>query len=43
LRAAANEKLGKKDQAIADYRKVLALDPSDKKSAEGLKRLGAAP
>jgi tetratricopeptide (TPR) repeat protein len=42
-RAIAYEKLGRKAEAISDYRKVLLLDPADKLAAEGLQRLGAKP
>lgn len=42
-RAFCLEQLGKKEEAIADYRKALSLDPALAQSAEGLKRLGAAP
>jgi hypothetical protein len=35
-------RLGRREEAIADFRKALARDPTLKGSAEGLKRLGAA-
>jgi len=41
-RAAAFLLQGKKTEAIADYRKVLALDPSNAQARAALKRLGAA-
>lgn len=42
-RAAIYEKLGRHDEAIADYRASLKLDPNDVLSKQGLKRLGASP
>lgn len=42
-RASSLEQLGRKEEAIADYRKALSLDPTLAESVEGLKRLGAAP
>jgi class 3 adenylate cyclase/Flp pilus assembly protein TadD len=38
-----NEKLGKKEAAIADFRKAIALDNKSEDSRAGLKRLGATP
>jgi hypothetical protein len=35
--------LGRKVEAIADYRKALLLDPTDKVAIAGLNRLGAKP
>ena len=43
LRGGSYEKNGQRDQAIADYRAALKFDPENKKSLDGLKRLGAAP
>ena len=37
------EALGRKEEAISDFRKALALDPGETGSSEGLQRLGAAP
>jgi Tfp pilus assembly protein PilF len=46
-RAEIYEKLGRRDNAIADYREALKLDPSGDDGAmgstEGLKRLGVVP
>jgi tetratricopeptide (TPR) repeat protein len=42
-RAANLEHLGRKEEAIADYRKALSLDPTLSESIEGLKRLGSTP
>ncbi len=42
LRASVYEKTGAKDKAIADYRKALEIDPSNKDAQAGLKRLGAS-
>jgi len=42
-RAQVNEGLGKKDDAIADYRRALGVDPSDQDSKAALTRLGAKP
>ncbi len=42
-RAEIYEKLGRHDEAIADYRASLKLDPNDEASKQGLKRLGATP
>ncbi|HEY1797203.1 MAG TPA: tetratricopeptide repeat protein [Stellaceae bacterium] len=36
------EKLGRRDDAMADYRAALAIDPKDAEAIEGLKRLGAS-
>jgi tetratricopeptide (TPR) repeat protein len=41
-RAQIFEALGRREEAIADFRRALALDPKLKESAEGLERLGAA-
>ena len=35
--------LGRKEEAIADYRHALSLDPKDEFSANALKELGASP
>jgi hypothetical protein len=37
------EKAGRKDDAIADYRKVLPIQPDARISSEALKRLGINP
>jgi len=37
------EQLGQRDQAIADYRAALKLDPKKDGSRQGLQRLGATP
>jgi Flp pilus assembly protein TadD len=37
------EALDRKDEAIADFRKALELDPSNEKRKEPLKRLGVTP
>lgn len=42
-RAEIYEKLGKHDQAVADYRAALQLDPKMTQASDGLKRLGATP
>ncbi|MBU6507470.1 MAG: hypothetical protein KGI92_09525 [Alphaproteobacteria bacterium] len=42
-RAEINEKLGKRDAAIADYRAALKLDPKMTQASDGLKRLNATP
>ena len=42
IRGGIYERLGKKDEAIADYRRALALDPKDQGSINGLSRLEAA-
>lgn len=42
-RGAIYEKLGRRDEATADYRAALALDPKDREAIEGLKRLGREP
>jgi hypothetical protein len=34
--------LARKEEAIADFRKALSINPSLQKSKDGLKRLGAA-
>jgi tetratricopeptide (TPR) repeat protein len=41
-RAEIYEKLNQNDEAIADYRASLKLDPNDDHSKQGLKRLNAA-
>ena len=40
-RAEIHEKLGQRDNVIADYRQALLLDPDKKSAQDGLKRLGA--
>jgi len=42
LRGHSYESLGRREQAIADYRKALSLNPDDAFSGEALKNLGAA-
>jgi len=42
-RAEIEEKLGKRDPAIADYRAALKLDPKMKEASDGLTRLKATP
>ena len=42
-RAEIYEKLGKHDQAVADYRAALKLDPKMTQASDGLKRLNATP
>lgn len=42
-RAEINEKLGKRDQAVADYRAALKFDPKMTQASDGLKRLKATP
>ena len=42
LRAAIYGDSGRRDQAIADFRKALELDPSDQSVKKGLADLGAA-
>lgn len=42
-RAAIYDKLGRRGDAVADYRAAFALDPRDPEAIDGLKRLGAAP
>ena len=37
------EALGRTQDAIADYRRVLAADPSMKGAIDGLRRLGVSP
>jgi len=37
------EALGKREEAIADFRRAVASDPSMEGSRDALKRLGAAP
>ncbi|XZF12445.1 tetratricopeptide repeat protein [Chitinophagaceae bacterium MMS25-I14] len=39
-RAVCNEHLGKKDQAISDYKLALSFDPNYKDAADALKKLG---
>jgi len=42
-RAHILEALGRREEAIADFRRALAIEPRLSGSREGLKRLGAAP
>jgi tetratricopeptide (TPR) repeat protein len=42
-RASIFEALGRKEEAIADFRRALAKDPNKQNSKDGLKRLGATP
>jgi tetratricopeptide (TPR) repeat protein len=42
-RGFAYEALGREEDAIADFRGALALDPKDEFASRGLKRLGASP
>ncbi len=42
-RGATYEKKGAKEQALADFRKALEIDPSDQDAKDGLKRLGVTP
>lgn len=37
------EKLGRKDEAVAEFRRALALHSADHKAREGIRRLGATP
>ena len=37
------EKLGRRDQAVASYRRALTLAPDLQSSADALRRLGASP
>jgi len=43
LRGDAYEEKGDIDRAIADFRKVLEIDPSDQDAEESLRRLGVTP
>jgi Tfp pilus assembly protein PilF len=42
-RAHIFETLGRREEATSYFRRALSRDPNQKESAEGLKRLGAAP
>ena len=42
-RGAAFEGLGRRKEAIADFRRALVLDPKLQMSKEGLAHLGASP
>jgi tetratricopeptide (TPR) repeat protein len=42
LRGHSDESLDRREQAIADYRKALSLNPDDGFSSEALKNPGAA-
>jgi len=37
------EALGRLEEAIADFRRALTLDPNMRESSDALKRLGASP
>ena len=37
------EAMGRREEAIADFRRVLSKDPNSKGSKDALKRLGVAP
>ena len=41
-RAHILEALGRREDAIAEFRNALSIDPTQKESQDGLKRLGAA-
>ncbi|MBP6004061.1 MAG: tetratricopeptide repeat protein [Pyrinomonadaceae bacterium] len=43
MRGQTHEKLGHKNDAIADYRKALSIDSNLQKAKDALKRLGATP
>ena len=43
LRGLAQEKLGSREAALADFRRALALDPNLQQPADALRRLGAMP
>jgi len=43
FRAEVYEGLDRKDDAIADYRQALVIDPKDSDSKDALKRLGVTP
>ncbi len=43
FRGRTYEDLGRKDEAIADFRRALAIDPADEDSKNALNRLGAKP
>ena len=43
LRGAVLHGLGRRDQAIADYRKALEIDPSDEGVKKNLRDLGVTP
>ena len=43
LRAKVQEKRGRRDDAIGDFKKTLELDPASKVAKGGLYRLGATP
>ena len=42
-RASVYEALGKKEEAIADFRKALSINAALQTSKDGLRRLGVAP
>ena len=37
------ERMGRKEEAVADYRRALARDPAMQRSQDALRRLGATP
>jgi len=37
------EALGRREEAIADFRRALSIEPKQRSSTQALKRLGAAP
>jgi Flp pilus assembly protein TadD len=41
-RAEIYEKLGRRGEAVADYKATLKLDPGHRSAVEGLRRLGVA-
>jgi tetratricopeptide (TPR) repeat protein len=43
VRGHALEALGRRDDAIADFRRALAIEPRLSGSRDGLRRLGAEP
>ena len=42
LRGALFERQGEKDEAVADYRRALSLEPRAAEASDGLRRLGVA-
>jgi Flp pilus assembly protein TadD len=43
LRGGVLGRMGRRDEAIADFRKALELDPSDESVKKNLKDLGVTP
>jgi len=43
LRGCAYNGKGEVDRAIADFRKVLEIDPSDQDAKDNLRRMGVTP